>query len=129
MQNDQRIRRFKRAHITRNNALMENERMPEYLVTYKVNPSKQPNDPKVQSEATKATFAAHEGLVKAGVIKHSWGTGPGEGVMVMVLPSFEEAYKMGNRFWPAMSMEIQELIAWDKVEEIVLSLQKEAAEL
>ena len=64
----------------------------------------------------------HDGLVKAGVIKHSWGTGPGEGVMVMVFPSFEEAYKMGNRFWPGMSLEIQELIAWDKVQEIVLSV-------
>ena len=100
--------------------------MPEYLVTYKLNPSKQPNDPNV--EATKATFAAHEGLVEAGIIKHSWGTGPGEGVMVMVLPSFEEAYKLGNRFWPLMSLEIQELIAWDKVKEIVLSMQKEASE-
>ena len=35
--------------------------------------------------------------------------------------SFEEAYKVGNRFWPNLSTEIQEVISRDKVKEIVLS--------
>ncbi len=102
--------------------------MPEYLIRFKVNPSKQLDDPKAQYEGVKATFAGHDALVKAGILKHSWGTAPGSGVIIVKLPSFEEAYKLGNRFWPGMSMEIQELIAWDKVKEIVLSQAKEAAE-
>ncbi len=102
--------------------------MPEYLIRYKVNPSKQPDDPKVAYEGVKATFAGHDALVKAGILKHSWGTDPGSGVIIVKFPSFEEAYKLGNRFYPGMSMEIQELIAWDKVKEIVLSQAKEAAE-
>ncbi len=110
------------------NAYKENEIMPEYLIRYKVNPSKQHDDPKAQYEGVKATFAGHDALVKAGILKHSWGTGPGSGVIIVKFPSFEEAYKLGNRFWPGMSMEIQELIAWDKVKEIVLSQAKEAAE-
>jgi len=102
--------------------------MPEYLIRFKVNPSKQPDDPKALYEATKAAFAGGDALMEAGIIKHQWGTGVGEGVFIAKFPSFEEAYKLGTRFWPMMSMEIQELIAWDKTREIVLSLQKEAAE-
>jgi hypothetical protein len=102
--------------------------MPKYLVRFKVNPSKQPDDPKALYEATKAAFAGGDELMKAGIIKHSWGTGVGTGVLIVKLPSFEEAYKLGNSLWPMMSMEIQELLAWDKVKEIVLSAQKEAAE-
>ncbi len=41
--------------------------------------------------------------------------------------SFEEAYKVGNRFWPMLSMEIQEVISWEKTKEIVLAQAKEAA--
>ena len=102
--------------------------MPEYLISYKVNPSQQPDDPKALYEGTKAVFEGSEELIKAGIIKHIWGTDFGKGLIIMELPSFEEAYKLGNSFFPAISMEIQELMPWDKVKEIVLSHQKEAAE-
>ncbi len=109
-------------------ARKENERMTKYLISFKVNPSKQPDDPKILYEMTKAVFAGGDALMEAGVITHSWGTGPGAGILIVELPSYEEAFKLSTRFWPGMSMEIQELIAWDKVQEIVLSVQKEAAE-
>jgi hypothetical protein len=48
--------------------------------------------------------------------------------VIAKFPSFEEAYKVGSRFWPGITLEIQEILAWDKVKEIVLSQAKEAAE-
>ena len=102
--------------------------MPEYLIRFEVNPSKQLDDPKALYEGTKAVFEGSEELIKAGIIKHIWGTDFGKGLIIAELPSFEEVYKLGNSFFPAVSMEIQELMPWDKVKEIVLSHQKEAAE-
>ena len=102
--------------------------MPEYLIRYRVTPSKQPDDPKALYEATKVAMAGADELTKAGIFKHNWGSGVGQGVAIAVFPSLEEAYKLGNSFWPMMTMEIQELMPWDKVKEIVLSQQKKAAE-
>jgi hypothetical protein len=101
--------------------------MPEYLVRFNVNASKQIDDPKVAYEAVKATFAAADEMMKAGILKHFWGTGVATGVLIVELPSFEEAYKLGNRFFPGMSMDIQGLVPYDKVKEITLGLAKEAA--
>ena len=42
-------------------------------------------------------------------------------MIVAKFPSFEEAYKVGNRFWPMRSTEIREVVSWDKVKEIVLA--------
>ncbi len=102
-------------------------RMPKYLISYRVNPSRTPVDPVAAYEATKASMAAVDELVEAGVFKHHWSTGPGAGVIVAKFPSFEEAYRLGNRFWPMLTTEIREVISWDKVKEIVLSQLKEAA--
>jgi urease accessory protein UreE len=107
---------------------MENERMPEYLIRYKLNPSKQHDDPKVAYEAMKVAMASADELMEAGIFKHHWSTSPASGVVIAKFPSFEEAYKLGNRFWPMISMEIQEVISWDKVKEIALPQAKEAAE-
>ncbi len=101
--------------------------LPKYLITYVVNPSKQPDDPKAVYEATKAAMDASDGLKEAGIFKHHWSTGPGAGVIVAKFPSFEEAYKVLNQFWPMLSTEIQEIISWDKVKEIVLASAAEAA--
>jgi hypothetical protein len=102
--------------------------MPKYLIRYKLNPSKQPSDPKVAYEETKLAMAGADELMEAGIFKHHWSTAPGAGVVIAKFPSFEEAYKVGQRFWPGMSLEIQEIISWDKVKEIALSQLKEAAE-
>ncbi len=102
--------------------------MPKYMITYKLNPSKQHDDPKVAYEAMKVAMARADELMEAGVFKHHWSTAPGSGVIIAKLPSFEEAYGLGNRFWPGISMEIQEVISWDKVKEISLAQAKEAAE-
>ncbi len=95
--------------------------MPKYMITYRLNPSRQPVDPKAAYEAAKASMAAADGLMEAGVFKHHWSTRPGSGVIIAKFPSFEEAHKLGNRFWPSHTVEIQELISRDKVKEIVLS--------
>lgn len=102
--------------------------MPEFLIRYWVNPSKQPNDPRALYEATKAAMTGVDELIKAGIFKHQWGTGIGAGVAFGQLPSLEEAFKLGTRFLPQKSMDIKELIPWDKVKKIVLSTQKEASE-
>ena len=102
--------------------------MPEYLCSFKVNASKQIDDPKGSYEAVKATFAAADEMMKAGILKHFWGTGVATGVLIVELPSFEEAYNLGIRFFPGMSMDIQGLVPYDKVKEMTLSLWKQAAE-
>ena len=102
--------------------------MPEYMIRYWINPSKQPDDPKARYEATKAAMKGADELMKAGIFKQQWGTGVGAGVAIAQFPSTEEAFKLGTSFWPMMSIEIKELIPWEKVKEIVLSTQKEAAE-
>ncbi len=79
--------------------------MPKYLIRYKVNPSKQHDDPKVAYEATKTAMAGADELMEAGIFKHHWSTAPGSGVIIAKLPSFEEAYGLGNRFWPGISMD------------------------
>jgi hypothetical protein len=48
-------------------------------------------------------------------------------VIVAKFPSFEEAYALGNRFYPMMNTTIQEVISWDKVKEIVPAQAAEAA--
>ena len=102
--------------------------MPKYLIRYKLSPSKQSDDPKVAYEAMKTAMSRADELMEAGIFKHHWSTGPGAGIIIAKIPSFEEAYGLGNRFWPHLSMEIQEIITWDKVKEIALSQAKEAAE-
>ena len=44
--------------------------MPKYLITYVVNPSRQPVDPAAAYEATKASMAAADGLMEAGIFLH-----------------------------------------------------------
>lgn len=61
------------------------------------------------------------------VFRHHWSTRPGEGVIIAEFPSFEEAYELDNRFWPTHTLEIQAIISWDKVKEIVLVQAAEAA--
>ena len=102
--------------------------MPKYLISYKLSPSKQSDDPKVAYEAMKIAMGRADELMEAGIFKHHWSTAPGSGVIIAKFPSFEEAYSLGNRFWPGIVMEIQEIITWDKVKEISLSQAKEAAE-
>lgn len=46
------------------------KRIPEYLISYKLNPSKQPDDPKALYEATKAAMAGADELMKAGIFKN-----------------------------------------------------------
>jgi hypothetical protein len=76
----------------------------------------------------KTAMASADELTEAGIFKHHWSTAPGSGVVIAKFSSFEEAYKLSNRFWPRISMDIQEIITWDKVKEIALSQAKEAAE-
>ncbi len=101
--------------------------MPKYLITYRLNASKQADDPKASYEQTKAAMAAADGLTEAGVFKHHWSTGPGDGVIVAKFPSFEEAYRVCNSFWPMLTVEIRELLSWEKTKEITLTHLKEAA--
>ena len=58
--------------------------MPEYLIRFEVNPSKQLDDPKALYEGTKAVFEGSEELIKAGIIKHIWGTDFGKGLIITV---------------------------------------------
>ncbi len=102
--------------------------MSKFLIRYKLSPSKQSDDPKIAYEAMKIAMGRADELKEAGIFKHHWSTAPGSGVIIAKFPSFEEAYSLGNRFWPGISMEIQEIISWDKVTEIALSQAKEAAE-
>ena len=41
--------------------------------------------------------------------------------------SAQEAYKVGNQFWPMRSTEVREIVSWDKVKGIVLAQAAEAA--
>ncbi len=81
----------------------------------------------VAYEATESSMAAADGLMEAGVFVHRWSTGPGASVIVAEFPSFEEAYALGNRFYPMMTTTIQEIISGDKVKEIVLAQAAKAA--
>ncbi len=101
--------------------------MPKYMIRYRVNPSKQPDDPAASYEATKVAMAAADGLAEAGVFKHHWTMGPGDGLIIAKFSSFEEAYRVCNRFWPMLTVEIRELLSWEKTKEITLAHLKEAA--
>ena len=48
-------------------------------------------------------------------------------MIITKFPSFEEAYEVGNRFWPILSTEIQKGVSWDKVKELVLAQAAEGA--
>ncbi len=65
--------------------------------------------------------------VGSGVLEHHWAMGPGDGLVIAKFPSFEEAYRVGNRFWPMLTVEIRELLSWEKTKEITLTHLKEAA--
>jgi hypothetical protein len=101
--------------------------MSRFLILYKVNSAVQPADPKIALKLTEASMAAHNELVKAGIIKESGALNPGEGYMITEANSFEEAYKLTNRFWPNIIADIREIIPWEKNEEIVLSSLREQA--
>jgi hypothetical protein len=101
--------------------------MTRYLILYKINPAIQPKDPKVLLKQTETNMAAADELTKAGIIKEQGGFNPGEGYMIAEFPSLEEALKLGQRFWPGITMEIREIIPWEKTKEIVLSVLREQA--
>lgn len=67
------------------------------------------------------------GLMETGIFKYNWSSSPGTGVILAKFPSFEAAYEVGNQFWPMLSMEIKEVIFWEKTKELVLTQAKEAA--
>ena len=56
--------------------------MPKYLVQYKLNPSKQLDDPKVSYEAMKTAMVGADALAEAGIIKHHWSMAPGAGIII-----------------------------------------------
>ena len=93
-----------------------------------MSPATWPADPKVGLKLAEANFAAADEMLKAGIVKEFGTFGPGDGYMMAEFPSFEEALKLGQRFWPGMTMEIREIISWEKTKEIVLSILKEQAE-
>jgi hypothetical protein len=47
--------------------------------------------------------------------------------MIVEMPSLEEAYKLAHRMWPFATMEIREIISWEKTKEIALSVLREQA--
>ena len=102
--------------------------MPRYLILYKVTPATHPADPKVALKESEANFAAADKLLKAGIFKEHGSFNPGDGYIIAEFPSLEEAYKLSQRFWPGITMEIREVISWEKTTEIVLSIIKEQAE-
>jgi len=102
--------------------------MAKYLILYKVNPATQPADPKVALKEAEVNLAAAEELLKAGIFKEAGSFNPGDGYIIAEFPSLEEALKLGQRFWPGITMEIREIISWEKTNEIVLSTLKEKAE-
>jgi uncharacterized protein YciI len=102
--------------------------VPRYLILYQVNASHQPTDPKVALKETEASMAGVDELVKAGVFKETGSFNPGEGYILAEFPSREEAYKVAERFWPAVSTQTREVVSWEKTKEIVLSGLKELVE-
>ncbi len=99
--------------------------MSRYFISFKVNSANWPADPKVALAGAEANFAAHDEMLKAGIIKESGAFNPGEGYIIVELPSFEEAYKLSHRMWPGMTMDIREVIPWEKNKEIALSVLRE----
>ena len=65
--------------------------------------------------------------VGSGVLEHHWAMGSGDGLVIAEFPSFEEDYRVCNRFWPLLTVEIRELLSWEKTKEITLTHLKEAA--
>jgi hypothetical protein len=101
--------------------------MPKYLVLYKLNPATWPADPKVALKMAETNFAAGDELEKAGIIKEQGSFNPGDGYLIGEMPSLEEAYKFAHRMWPFVTMEIREIIPWEKTKEIALSVLREQA--
>lgn len=102
--------------------------MPRYLILYKLSPANQPTDPKVALKQAETNMAAADELLKAGVFKEHGSFNPGEGYIIAEFPNREEAYKLGQRFWPAIVSDAREVISWEKTKEIGLSILKELAE-
>jgi hypothetical protein len=93
--------------------------MPKYLILYKVNSSQQPTDPQLALQFFDMNVAAIEGLKKAGIIKDIGTLAPGEGYLIVEYSSFEEAVKAFNPFFPAISMEIREVLSWEQTVDVV----------
>ena len=102
--------------------------MSRYLISYKVNSAIQPADPKVAFKQTEANMAKADELLKAGIFKEHGSFNPGEGYIIAEFKSKEEAYKLAQRFWPGITMNIREVISWEKTKEIVLTTLKEQVE-
>jgi hypothetical protein len=102
--------------------------MTRYLILYKINTATQPSDPKEAYAYTKANMAAADELYKAGIFKEHGTFNPGEGYIIAEFPNKEEAYKLGQRFWPRVITNIREIISWEKTKEISLSILKEQSE-
>jgi hypothetical protein len=102
--------------------------MSRYLILYKVNPATQPADPKEALKQTETNMAAADKLHDASVFKEHGTFNAGEGYIIAEFPSREEAYKLGQRFWPGIITDTREIISWEKTKEIVLSTLKEQAE-
>jgi hypothetical protein len=73
-------------------------------------------------------MAAADELLKSGVFKLQGSFNPGEGYIIADFPSKEEAFKLGQHFWPGIITDIREIVSWEKTKEITLSILKEQAE-
>ena len=102
--------------------------MSRYLISYKVNSAIQPVDPKVALKQTEENMAKADELLKAGIFLEHGAFNPGEGYIIAEFHSKEEAYELGQRFWPGITMNIREVISWEKAKEITLTILKEQAE-
>jgi hypothetical protein len=98
------------------------------LILYKLNPSHQPADPKVALKEAERNMAAADELLKAGIFKEHGTLNPGQGYIIAEFPSYEEAYKTTQRFWPGISVDVRETISWEKTKDIVISGLKELVE-
>ena len=101
--------------------------MSRFLISFKLNSALWPVDPKLALKAAETNFAASDEMIKAGVIKDMGSFNPGDGFMIVELPSLEEAYKLSHRFYPHMTVEIREIVSWEKTKEIALSVLREQA--
>ena len=101
--------------------------MPKYLILWKLNSAIYPTDPKAALALAEANFAAVDEMIKAGIVKDTGGINAGEGYMICEFPSYLEAVKMANNWFPGMLTDIRELLPYEEMKEIILSIIREQA--
>src|SRR5436309_912981 len=102
--------------------------MPKYMVLYRAEPSKWPDNPNQLLSLWEGVTAGGDQMLKSGAAKEiGWFTNT-YGYAIIEAESKEKVLGIVNAFFPYYTQEIHEIVSWEKGKEALVSSARMVAE-